>query len=112
MKNKPYRNSVLLLINAIALCLVLGCTQRVSKECIVTEEVSKSGNHWTTTESVQEYYGHGKAIKDRQVVYEKEKCVGKDGKTIQATTIGECMKKGGRIVNVIRTEEEVIQRRR
>jgi len=114
MKNKAYRSSVLVVLNAVALCLLVGCVHpRVSRECVVTEEGTKGGKHWATTEVVQEYSdAHGRIIKDRQVVYEKERCAAKDGRTIQAATVSECVKKGGRIVNVIRAEEEVIQRGR
>lgn len=113
MKHKIYLNSVLAL-NAIALCTLLGCAPPLtSREYVSTEEGTKGGKHWATTEVVQEYYDrHGKVIKDRQVIYEKEKCVAQDGRSIQAATVKECVKKGGRIVNVIQTEEEIIQRRR
>jgi len=109
MKRSNISRGALLIAGAAIIGSLLGC---VTKESLVTREVASSGKDWVKNETTQEYRDvEGKRIKDKQVIYEKIKCVAKNGKTIKATTVEECIKLGGKIVDEVITEEQTIRNR-
>jgi hypothetical protein len=87
----------------LAVALLSGC---LTRESTVTREVSESGRGWAQTKVVQEHKGPGRKMKDRQVIRERIQCISpKTGGIMPADTEEECLKKGGRVINEITTDE-------
>jgi hypothetical protein len=104
--NVKTHQTALFLTYVYIICLMNGC---VSRESLVTDEVTRSGKNWRETQSAQEYRGpKGKHIKGKQTFYERIKCVGKNGKVIHACNADECLDRGGRVIEEVETTEKVI----
>ncbi len=88
----------------LCLAFLTGC---VSRESVVSREVSESGKDWSQTQLTQEYRGpKGQKIKDKQSVKEKIQCISKKtGAIIPVHSEEECFKQGGKVVDEIITEE-------
>ena len=94
-------------IIVLGLCLTMGC---VEKENLATSTKTETGKDWVKNESTQEYRGtDGKRIKEKYSVYEKIKCVDEKGHTLFVTTEEECLKKGGKVVDVFVSEEQTLR---
>ncbi len=104
-----YQKTLLILMVAPVLCMVLGCSPK--RDTVVTTEVSKTGKDWGQVESTQQYRtADGKVVKEKQIVNEKIRCVGKKGKKLPIDTFEECLEQGGKIVDEITTTEEQVVR--
>ena len=103
MNNKKSKSTLWLGTSIVMVASLAGC---VSRERTVTREVSESGKGWSQTQLTQEYRGPGgKKVRDKQFVQERAQCISKSGKIMPVDSEEECLKKGGRIVDEVITDE-------
>ncbi len=98
------KNTFWLGTGVLVLASLVGC---VAKERTVTREVSESGRGWAQTQLTQEYRGPGGLkVKDKQIVQERVQCISKKtGAIIPVDSEEACLKKGGKIIDEIITDE-------
>lgn len=98
------RQKWLSLITITGIVLVAGCS---TQERVRTYEVSEMTNDTVENRVVEEYVGpnHKKVI-NKQVIREKIRCIGPNGKIIPVNTVTACMKHNGKIVDEVFQEEK------
>ena len=101
------KQRIFITLMASSLCILTGC---VSKNTEVSTQVAKVGKDWTQVKSEQQYRTEDvKVVKEKQLIKEKIRCVGKKGRKLPVSTAEECIEQGGTVIDEVKTDETIIE---
>lgn len=111
MKNFNMPFAALVVVGLMGLAFLVGCCNQC-REKVVTYDVTKTGENWAESKTVQERRGpSGRVEVDKQSVYEEISCV-RNGVKIAASSQEACIKAGGKVVDNVIVDEESYRNRR
>jgi len=107
MKSLNLSAALLIVSGLLGVALLQGCG---SREKVTTYEVTRSGDNWAESETVQKRQGPGnRRVVEKQSVYEEIRCE-KNGVQVRVSSPEACIKAGGKVIENLIIDEQSMKR--